>query len=73
MSSTVTGISGPLISFVPYDRRTGFEIGGIGAVSLTLGLKNNTESALQQQPQGPQLWEQNGLGHHFGGQIIHYS
>lgn len=49
-----------LMSFVPY-RQSGLEIGGLGAVSLTLGLRQSAESAQQQQQ----------LRQHFGGQMMH--
>ncbi|XP_074357724.1 uncharacterized protein LOC141697323 [Apium graveolens] len=56
--------AGSLMSFLPYQRGE-LEIGsGLGAVSLTLGLRQSAESAqqLQQQDQYQQ---------HFGGHMIH--
>ncbi|XP_009775317.1 uncharacterized protein LOC107768451 [Nicotiana tabacum] len=61
-------MDGSLMGFVPY-QRNGLEIGGIGAVSLTLGLRQNAEAALQQQ-QLQQLHEHR-LRQQFGGQMIH--
>ncbi|KAF5930992.1 hypothetical protein HYC85_031865 [Camellia sinensis] len=58
--------------FVPY-QRSGLEIGGLGAVSLTLGLRQSAESSQQQQQQQQQLQQQHEhqLMQHFGGQMIH--
>lgn len=54
------------IGFLPYQRRGPIELGGLGAVSLTLGLRHgseNTQQHLQHQflPQGMP----------FGGHVIH--
>ncbi|GAV62647.1 Homeobox_KN domain-containing protein/POX domain-containing protein [Cephalotus follicularis] len=56
-----------VMGFVPY-QRGGVEIGGLGAVSLTLGLRHGVESAHQQQ----QLKQQEDqLRRQFGGPMIH--
>ncbi|XP_015057350.1 BEL1-like homeodomain protein 8 [Solanum pennellii] len=63
-----SSMDGSLMGFVPY-QRNGLEIGGnIGAVSLTLGLRQNAEAAQQQQQL--QLHEHR-LRQQFGGHIIH--
>ncbi|KAF8397714.1 hypothetical protein HHK36_016636 [Tetracentron sinense] len=59
-----TSVDGSLMGFVPY-QRTGVEVGGLGAVSLTLGLRHSTENAQLQQQQE----EENHL-RHFGGQMM---
>ncbi|GFZ12811.1 BEL1-like homeodomain 8 [Actinidia rufa] len=51
---------GSLLGFVPY-HRSALEIGGLGPVSLTLGLRQSAES-VQQEHQ---------IRQHFGGQMIH--
>ncbi|GMP88893.1 hypothetical protein CsSME_00040712 [Camellia sinensis var. sinensis] len=56
--------------FVPY-QRSGLEIGGLGAVSLTLGLRQSAESSQQQQQQQLQQQHEHQLMQHFGGQMIH--
>lgn len=60
-------MDGSLMGFVPY-QRSGVEIGGLGAVSLTLGLRHTVETA-QQQQQLQQHEDQ--LRRQFGGQMIH--
>ncbi|KAK4356362.1 hypothetical protein RND71_025333 [Anisodus tanguticus] len=60
-------MDGSLMGFVPYHQRNVLEIGGsIGAVSLTLGLRQNAEAAQQQL----QLHEHR-LRQQFGGHMIH--
>lgn len=60
---------GALAGFVPY-QRGGLEVGGLGAVSLTLGLRQGVESAQQHQQQ--QLRQQEDqLRRQLGGQMIH--
>ncbi|RDX88174.1 BEL1-like homeodomain protein 8, partial [Mucuna pruriens] len=54
-----------LMGFVPY-RRGGLEVGGLGSVSLTLGLRHGVEAVQHQQ----QLQEEQ-LRHHLGGHMIH--
>lgn len=55
--------AGSLMSFLPYQRGE-LEIGsGLGAVSLTLGLRQSAESAQHQQ--------QDQYQQHFGGHMIH--
>ncbi|CAI9770797.1 unnamed protein product [Fraxinus pennsylvanica] len=56
-------MDGSFMGFVPY-HQGGLEIGGLGAVSLTLGLRQSAESAQQLQPE-------NHLRQQIGGQIIH--
>ncbi|KAL2488704.1 BEL1-like homeodomain protein 9 [Forsythia ovata] len=56
-------LDGSFMDYVPY-HRSGLEIGGLGAVSLTLGLRQSAESAQQLQPE-------HHLRQHIGGQIIH--
>ncbi|KAL6979353.1 hypothetical protein U1Q18_021019, partial [Sarracenia purpurea var. burkii] len=54
-----------LMGFVPY-QGSGLEIGGLGAVSLTLGLRQSADSSQQQQLQQ----QEHQLRQHFGGQMI---
>lgn len=57
---------GSLMSFLPY-QHGGLEIGtGLGAVSLTLGLRQSAESAQLLQQQQQEHYRQ-----HFDGQMIH--
>ncbi|KAK2988804.1 hypothetical protein RJ640_004106, partial [Escallonia rubra] len=56
------GMDGSLMGFVPY-QRGGLEVGGLGSVSLTLGLRQSAESAQHQQQQEHQI------RHHFGGHM----
>ncbi|KAJ7981025.1 putative BEL1-like homeodomain 8 [Quillaja saponaria] len=51
-----------LMGFLPYQR------GGLGSVSLTLGLRNGVENAQHQQQQ---LQQEDQLRRHFGGHMIH--
>nr|XP_043613116.1 BEL1-like homeodomain protein 8 [Erigeron canadensis] len=51
-------------SIIPYSRTT-FEAGGVGPVSLTLGLRQNAEHVQQLQQHEHQLRQR------FGGQLIH--
>ncbi|KAM1900679.1 hypothetical protein ACFX14_029595 [Malus domestica] len=61
-----SNMDGGLMGFVQ-DQRGGFEAGGLGAVSLTLGLRHGVESAQQQQ----QLQQQEDqLRQQLGGQMI---
>ncbi|KAM7522375.1 hypothetical protein LguiA_012277 [Lonicera macranthoides] len=57
-------MDGSFMGFVPY-QRGGLEIGGLGAVSLTLGLRQSAESSQQQ------LQQEHQIRRHFGGQMIH--
>ncbi|KAH9606377.1 hypothetical protein KSS87_017281 [Heliosperma pusillum] len=54
------------LGFLPYQRR-GLELGGLGAVSLTLGLRHGSETNHQQQLQ--HQFQQQGM--HFGGHVLH--
>ncbi|XP_027343378.1 BEL1-like homeodomain protein 9 [Abrus precatorius] len=60
-----SNIDGTMMGFIPY-RRGGLEVGGIGSVSLTLGLTHGVEGVQHQQ----QLQEEH-LRHHLGGHMIH--
>ncbi|XP_022970306.1 BEL1-like homeodomain protein 8 [Cucurbita maxima] len=56
---------GELMGFVPY-RASAVDVGGVGTVSLTLGLRHRVESAHhQQQQQDEQLLR------HYGSEMIH--
>ncbi|XP_052187870.1 BEL1-like homeodomain protein 8 isoform X2 [Diospyros lotus] len=57
-----SSMDGSLMGFMPY-QPSRLEIGGLGAVSLTLGLRQSAESA---QPQ-----QEHQLSQHFGVHIIH--
>ncbi|KAG4961241.1 hypothetical protein JHK87_037874 [Glycine soja] len=58
-------MDGTLMGFVPY-RHGGVEVGGLGSVSLTLGLRHGVEGVQNQQ----QLQEEQ-LRHDVGGHMIH--
>ncbi|XP_061376698.1 BEL1-like homeodomain protein 8 [Gastrolobium bilobum] len=62
-----SSMDGTLMGFVPY-RRGGIEIGGLGSVSLTLGLRHGHVEGVQQQQQ-QQLQEEQ-LRRHLGGHMI---
>lgn len=57
-----------VIGFMPYRRGGGFEVGGLGSVSLTLGLRHGVEGVQHQQQQLQQEVE---LRRQFGGHMIH--
>lgn len=57
------GVDGSLMGFVP-SHRSGVEMGGIGSVSLTLGLTQSPEGG-----QRPPMQQERHL-RHYGGQII---
>ncbi|KAI3450592.1 hypothetical protein Pfo_007257 [Paulownia fortunei] len=57
-------VDGSLMGMVP-SHRSGIEMGGLGAVSLTLGLRQSAENA-----QRPPLQQEHHLRPHFGGHII---
>ncbi|KAM0996618.1 hypothetical protein ACFX2I_006557 [Malus domestica] len=61
-----SSMDGGLMGFVPY-QRGGFEAGGLGAVSLTLGLRHGVESAQQQQHLQQQ---EDQLRRQLGGQVV---
>ena len=63
-----TSMEGSLMGFAPY-QQSRLEMGGLGAVSLTLGLRHGVESAQQHQQQFQRPEDQ--LQRQFGGQIIH--
>ncbi|XVE79792.1 hypothetical protein DITRI_Ditri14bG0084300 [Diplodiscus trichospermus] len=62
-----TSMEDSLMSFAPY-QQSRLEMGGLGAVSLTLGLRHGVESAQQHQKQHQRQEE---LRRQFGGQMIH--
>ncbi|QCE09363.1 BEL1-like homeodomain protein 9 [Vigna unguiculata] len=62
---TSNNMDGTLMGFVPY-RRGGLEVGGLGSVSLTLGLRHGVEGVQHQQ----QLQEEQLRHHHLGGHMI---
>ncbi|KAL9322749.1 hypothetical protein ACSQ67_010802 [Phaseolus vulgaris] len=62
---TSNTMDGTLMGFVPY-RRGGLEVGGLGSVSLTLGLRHGVEGV-----QHPQQLQEEQLRHHLGGHMIH--
>ncbi|KAG7036838.1 BEL1-like homeodomain protein 8, partial [Cucurbita argyrosperma subsp. argyrosperma] len=65
-----SNMEGELMGFMPY-RASPAEVGGLGSVSLTLGLRHRVESAHHQQ-QHHQLQQQDDqLIRHYGGQMIH--
>nr|KYP37556.1 hypothetical protein KK1_041255 [Cajanus cajan] len=64
--STAPNIDGTMMGFMPY-RRGGLEVGGLGSVSLTLGLRHGVEGVQQQQ----QLQHEEELRRQFGGHMIH--
>ncbi|KAL2239421.1 UNVERIFIED_CONTAM: BEL1-like homeodomain protein 8, partial [Sesamum indicum] len=59
-----SSVDGSLMGLVP-SHRSGVEFGGLGAVSLTLGLRQSAENA-----QRPSLQQEHHLRPHFGGHII---
>ncbi|GMI92133.1 hypothetical protein HRI_002882600 [Hibiscus trionum] len=63
-----TTMEGSLMHFAPFEQSR-LENGGLGAVSLTLGLRHGVESAQQQQQQYQQ--QEHHLRRQFGGQMIH--
>ncbi|KAJ4979750.1 hypothetical protein NE237_010530 [Protea cynaroides] len=62
-------VCGGLMGFMPYNQNR-LEIGGVGAVSLTLGLRHSTESAQQLQHRQERQQEHE-LISHFGPQMVH--
>lgn len=64
-----TSIDGSLLNFLPY-QSSGIDNGGLGAVSLTLGLRHGVENAQQQHQQQLQQHEDQ-FRRQFGGQMIH--
>lgn len=58
-----------VMGFMPYRRGGGLEIGGLGSVSLTLGLRHGAEGVQHQQQQ--QLQQEMELRRQFGGHMIH--
>lgn len=61
-----SGMDGTVMGLLPC-RNGGIEVGGLGSVSLTLGLRHGFEGMQHQQQQ---LQEEQ-LRHHLGGQMIH--
>ncbi|WCJ40999.1 BEL1-like homeodomain 8 [Euphorbia peplus] len=66
-----SNMDGSVMNILPY-QRSGIDIGSIGAVSLTLGLRHSVDINVQQQ-QHTQLQghEDHQLRRRFGGQMIH--
>ncbi|XP_054815697.1 BEL1-like homeodomain protein 8 [Prosopis cineraria] len=62
-------MDGALMGFVPYRRDAGLDVGGLGSVSLTLGLRHGIEAVQHQQQQ--QLHQEDQIRHHFGEHMIH--
>ncbi|XP_019178399.1 PREDICTED: uncharacterized protein LOC109173615 [Ipomoea nil] len=59
-AAAAAGMDGPLMGFMPYHHQNNLEIGGLGSVSLTLGLRQSAAEGVQHEPH-----------QHLGGQIIH--
>ncbi|XP_042476211.1 BEL1-like homeodomain protein 9 [Macadamia integrifolia] len=62
-------VCGDLMGFMPYNQNR-LEIGGVGAVSLTLGLRHSAEGGQQLQHRQERQHEHQ-LISHFGAQIVH--
>ncbi|XP_043700949.1 BEL1-like homeodomain protein 8 isoform X2 [Telopea speciosissima] len=62
-------VCGGLMGFMPYNQHR-LEIGGVGAVSLTLGLRHSAEGAQQLQHRQERQQEHQ-LISHFGAQMVH--
>ncbi|MBA0774562.1 hypothetical protein Gotri_009764 [Gossypium trilobum] len=65
-----TSMEGSLLGFAPY-QQSRLENGGLGAVSLTLGLMHGVESAQQQQRQQQYQQQEHHSRRQFGGHLIH--
>ncbi|KAK8306948.1 hypothetical protein V6Z12_D03G161300 [Gossypium hirsutum] len=68
-----TSMEGSVLSFAPYEQSR-LEMGGLGAVSLTLGLRHGAETAQAQQHQHRQQQyqsQEDQLQRPFGGQMVH--
>lgn len=70
-----TSMEGSLLSFAPYEQSR-LEMGGLGAVSLTLGLRHGVETAQAHQHQHRHrqqqyLSQEDQLQRPFGGQMVH--
>ncbi|KAK7341868.1 hypothetical protein VNO80_24809 [Phaseolus coccineus] len=63
--ASTPNMDGTVMGFMPY-RRGGLEVGGLGSVSLTLGLRHSVEGVQQQQ-----LQQEEDLRRQFGGHMIH--
>ncbi|KAK7261331.1 hypothetical protein RIF29_27640 [Crotalaria pallida] len=64
--SNNSSMDGTLMGFVPYQQHGGIEVGGLGSVSLTLGLRHGVEGGSVQNQQ--QLQEEQFI-RHYGGHI----
>ncbi|KAK4286434.1 hypothetical protein QN277_002990 [Acacia crassicarpa] len=62
-------VDGTLMGFVPYRRGGGLDVGGLGSVSLTLGLRHGVEGAQHHQQQ--QLHQEDQIRRQFGEHMIH--
>ncbi|KAK6926762.1 Homeobox KN domain, partial [Dillenia turbinata] len=69
-SQTHSNLDGSLMSFMPH-QHTPLEIGGLGAVSLTLGLRHASDSIQMQQHHPLQQGDHHQLRQHFGGDLVH--
>ncbi|TKY67195.1 hypothetical protein E2542_SST10087 [Spatholobus suberectus] len=65
ITTTPPSMDGTVMGFMPY-RRGGLEVGGLGSVSLTLGLRHGVEGVQQQQ-----LQQEEELRRWCGGHMIH--
>lgn len=64
------GGGGSLVGFMPY-QQSGIDIGGLGAVSLTLGLRQNNAGVGSDQQGVQQQHENHQFRRHFGDHIIY--
>lgn len=68
---SAASIDGSLMgNFLPYQRSHELDIGGLGSVSLTLGLRHGVETSAQQQQQQQQQQDDR-LRQQFGVHMIH--
>lgn len=65
-----SNMEGELMGFMPY-RASAVDVGGLGAVSLTLGLRHRVESAHHQQQRHQLQQQDDQLIRHYGGEMIH--
>ncbi|XP_038895100.1 uncharacterized protein LOC120083414 [Benincasa hispida] len=65
-----SNMEGELMGFMPY-QASAAEVGGLGAVSLTLGLRHRVESAHHQQQRHQLQQQDDQLIRHYGSEMIH--
>lgn len=65
-----SNMEGELMGFVPY-QASAAEVGGLGAVSLTLGLRHRVESAHHEQQRHQMQQQDDQLIRHYGSEMIH--